>query len=308
MIYNEDCMKIMAGLPDESIDLIVTDPPYRVTSKGSAGNTGGMLQKAINKSGKVFKFNDIECEEYAPEFFRLLKDGSHCYVMTNHVNLINMLNTFTGVGFHFIKSLIWNKGNKIMGQYYMSQFEYILFFRKGKGVKINNCGTSDIISIPNKKTKDADGNNIHDTEKPVALMKVLIENSSKEGDTVLDPFLGVGASGIAAAALHREFIGTEIDENYFNIAKARIEEQCNKLTRETQRVKKKKGDATNDAFVAAINSPVFDEAIALTEKSLFNEATAPVKLSVFDEVVAAADDEDEPWILTPDDLFGGSLV
>lgn len=72
-----------------------------------------------------------------------------------------------------------------MGQYYMSQFEYILFFRKGKGVKINNCGTSDILSIPNKKTKDENGKNLHDTEKPIELMQILVENSSKENDIKL---------------------------------------------------------------------------------------------------------------------------
>lgn len=226
----------MKNIPDNSIDLILTDPPYKTTSRGSAGNSGGMLQKDINKKGQVFTYNNIDCVEYAPEFYRVLKDGSHCYVMTNHVNLIHMLNTFTDLrtneekekgikpyGFHFIKSLVWDKGNKIMGQYYMSQFEYILFFRKGKGVKINNCGTSDILSIPNIKTKGEDGKNLHDTEKPVALMEILIGNSSKENEIVLDPFMGIGSAGIAAQNTNRNFIGTEIDKNYFNIAKKRIE-------------------------------------------------------------------------------------
>ena len=223
-IFCGDCLEIMKDIPDGSINLIVTDPPYPVTSRGSAGNSGGMLQKDINKKGKVFAHNSIDCSEYAPEFYRLLKDGSHCYVMTNHVNLINMLNTFTANGFHFIKSLIWDKGNKIMGQYYMSQFEYILFFRKGKGVKINNCGTSDIISIPNKKQKDEDGKNLHDTEKPVGLMDVLIRNSSNEGDLVLDPFMGIGSTGIACINASRKFIGIELDPTYFETAKKRLEE------------------------------------------------------------------------------------
>ena len=218
-----DCLELMKDIPDESIDLIVTDPPYKVLSRGNAGNTGGMLRKKINMSGNVFTYNDIDCDEYAPEFYRVLKDGSHCYVMTNHINLIHMLNTFTNYGFHFIKSLIWDKGNKIMGQFYMSQFEYILFFRKGRGVKINNCGTSDILSIPNIKTKDKNGNNIHDTEKPVDLMRILIDNSSKEGETVLDPFMGVGGAGAACKKLNRNFIGMELDENYFKIAEERIE-------------------------------------------------------------------------------------
>ena len=106
----------------------------------------------------------------------------------------------------------------------MSQYEYILFFRKGKGKKINNCGTSDILSIPNKKTKDKDGKNIHDTEKPVELMEVLVNNSSQENELVLDPFMGVGSTGIACIKNNRNFLGIEIDENYFNIAKERIEE------------------------------------------------------------------------------------
>ena len=223
-LINGNCLDTLKNIPNESIDLIVTDPPYPTTSRGNAGNSGGMLQKDINKKGKVFTYNNINCKEYAPEFYRLLKDGSHCYVMTNHINLIDMLNTFTDVGFHFIKSLIWNKGNKIMGQYYMSQYEYILFFRKGKGKKINNCGTSDILSIPNKKMKDKDGKNIHDTEKPIELMEVLVNNSSQENELVLDPFMGVGSTGLACVKNNRNFIGIEIDENYFNIAKSRLEE------------------------------------------------------------------------------------
>lgn len=212
----------MSKIPNEVIDLLVTDPPYKTTSRGNAGNSGGMLQKKINMSGLVFEYNNIDCANYAPEFYRILKDGSHCYVMTNHINLINMLNTFTQSGFHFIKSLVWDKGNKIMGQYYMSQFEYILFFRKGKGIKINHCGTSDILSVPNKKLKDSNGKNLHDTEKPVELMKILIDNSSKENDIVLDPFMGIGSTGVAAKELNRRFVGIEIDETYFNIAKRRI--------------------------------------------------------------------------------------
>ena len=223
-IYNKDCLGVLKNIPNESVDLIATDPPYPTTSRGSAGNSGGMLQKDINKKGKVFTYNNINCKEYAPEFYRVLKDGSHCYVMTNHINLIDMLNTFTNIGFHFIKSLIWDKGNKIMGQYYMSQFEYILFFRKGRGKRINNCGTSDILSIPNKKTKDKDGKNIHDTEKPIELMEVLVNNSSQENELVLDPFMGVGSTGLACIKNNRNFIGIEIDENYFNIAKSRLEE------------------------------------------------------------------------------------
>ena len=222
-IYNNDSMEFMRGLEDNSIDLVVTDPPYKVTARGNAGNSGGMMKSKLSMNGRIFKHNDVKIEDFIPEIYRVLKEGSHCYIMTNHVNLIEMLNVAKECGFHFIKSLIWDKGNKIMGQCYLSQFEYILFLRKGKHKKINNCGTSDILSIPNKKQKGEDGKNLHDTEKPVELMRILIENSSQEGEVVLDPFVGIGATAVAAKNLNRKYIGIELDENYFNIAKRRLE-------------------------------------------------------------------------------------
>lgn len=223
-IYNKDALEIMGEMGDNSIDLIIIDPPYKTTKRGISKKTttGGLVRSELGKQGKIFKHNDISPKEYIPELYRVLKEGSHCYIMTNHVNLQEMLNTATECGFHFIKCLIWDKGNKIMGQCYMSQFEYILFLRKGKHKKINNCGTSDILNVPNKKTKDENGKNLHDVEKPVELMKILIENSSLEGDTVLDCFMGIGSTGIACAITNRDFIGIELDEHYFNIAKERI--------------------------------------------------------------------------------------
>lgn len=222
-IINENAIEFMKTLEDESVDLIVTDPPYKVTPKGCAGNSGGMMITKETMKGKIFKHNDIKPIDYIPEFYRLLKDGSHCYIMTNHVNLKEMLNVATECGFHFIKSLVWNKGNKIMGRFYMNQFEYILFFRKGKGKKINKCGTADILNVPNKKTKNENGKNLHDTEKPVELMKILVENSSQVGELVLDPFVGVGATAIACKELDRQYIGVELDEHYYNIAVNRID-------------------------------------------------------------------------------------
>jgi site-specific DNA-methyltransferase (adenine-specific) len=99
----------------------------------------------------------------------------------------------------------------------MDSHEYIIFCRKGKAVKINNCGTKSVLEISNVKNK------AHPTEKPVELMKILVGNSSQPKEVVLDPFMGVGSTGVACKELGRSFIGFEIDENYFNIAKERIE-------------------------------------------------------------------------------------
>lgn len=223
-LHNSNCLDILKTIEDESISLCVTDPPYKITPRGNVGTTGGLLKSKLSMEGKIFNHNNISISEYAPELYRILKDGSHCYIMTNHINLIEMLTTMENVGFHFIKSIIWDKGNKIMGRFYMSQFEYILFFRKGKGIQINHCGTSDILSIPNKKLKDENGKNLHDTEKPVELMKILIDNSVRDkDDIVIDPFMGIGSTGVACKELDVNFIGIELDENYYKIAKERIE-------------------------------------------------------------------------------------
>lgn len=223
-VCNLDCMEVLKKLPNNYIDLIVTDPPYPTTKRGGGKNqtTGGMLKSELSNKGKMFKHNDIKPVTYIPELYRVLKEGSHCYIMTNHINLQEILNTATASGFHFIKSLIWVKDNKIMGQCYMSQFEYILFFRKGKHKKINNCGTSDVLNFPNKKLKDEHGANYHPTEKPVEMMKVLIENSSNEGDLVFDPFCGIGSVALASQDLGRKFGGCELDPKYFDTIVKRL--------------------------------------------------------------------------------------
>ena len=218
-----DCLEIMKNIPDKSIDLIVTDPPYKLTSRGGSGTMGGYWKEEKAKKGVIFDNNSISCKEYLPEFYRILKDKTILYLMCNNTNLQEMINVATQSGFKFVKSLIWEKGNKICGRYYMNCFEYILLFRKAGDKPIKNCGTPDILKVPIKKQKDINGRNLHDTEKPIELMKILIENSSEQNDFVLDPFMGIGSCGIACKKLNRNFIGIELDEKYFKIAKERIE-------------------------------------------------------------------------------------
>ena len=221
-LINGDCLEVMKDIQDGSVDLVCTDPPYRITSRGNCGNSGGMLAKDISMNGKIFDHNECYVKDWMPEIFRVLKNGSHCYIMCNQINLIEYLNVATQCGFHFIKSLIWDKQTKIMGRAYMSQFEYILFFRKGYFKQVNNCGVSDIISIKNIKPKDKNGKNLHDTPKPISLMELLIKQSTSLGDLVLEPFMGIGSTCIAAKNLQRDYIGIELDEKYYDISVNRI--------------------------------------------------------------------------------------
>ena len=216
-IYNEDCLEGMKRIPDNSIDLVVTDPPYRTTSRGSSGGTGGILKEEINKRGKVFKHNDIKFNEWLPELYRILKDTGHAYIMTNNKNLKGMLMEIENVGFNIYKTLIWAKNSPITNMYYMDSHEYIIFCRKGKAKRINNCGTKSVLNVDNPRNK------VHPTEKPVELMEVLINNSSQEGELVFDPFMGSGTTAIACLKTNRQYIGFELDEEYFKLSLERLE-------------------------------------------------------------------------------------
>lgn len=226
-LYNADCMNVLSSIKTESIDLIVTDPPYLCKPKGRSNKMGGFWKYSTD--GKIFENNNLPCEKYLPELYRVLKDGTHCYIMVNNYNLIKMLNGAEKAGFKFIKSIIWNKNHKICSRFYMHSYEYILMFRKGKGRNINNFSTPDILDVPMSKTKDDNGENLHNTEKPVELMKILIENSSNENELVLDPFAGIGSTLIASTLLKRKSIGIEIDAGYCEKIIKRLEKMKNEI-------------------------------------------------------------------------------
>ena len=223
-----DCLELMKDIPDSSIDLVVSDVPYHIISGGCTNNAvyfksmpSGMLSRTniYAKQGKIFKYNDIEFHEWLPSVYRVLKDNSHCYLMVNGRNLKDLQTEAEKVGFKYQNLLVWDKGNCTPTRYYMNACEFILFLRKGNAKNINNLGSKTIIRVPNVRNKT------HPTEKPVDLMKILIENSSNENDIVLDPFMGSGSIGISCKRLNRNFIGIELDKNYFDVAKERIENE-----------------------------------------------------------------------------------
>lgn len=205
-------MNVLKNISDNSIDLVVTDPPYKVISGGKPhkkGQPSGMLSK---NDGKIFKYNNIKPEVWMPEVYRVLKEGTHCYIMTNTINLEDYLRIARECGFGLHNVLSWEKNNCTPSRWYMKNGEFTLFLRKGKAKAINNPGSKMIHSFDN-----IIGNKIHPTEKPVELMKFYIENSSSVGDIVLDPFMGSNSTGRACRELDRKFIGIEIDDEYFKV-------------------------------------------------------------------------------------------
>lgn len=214
-LYNKDCLDVLKEMPEKCIDLIVTDCPYHIVRGGCSNKVknSGILSKSSASNGKLFEYNDIDFKDWLPEVYRVLKDGTHCYIMVNSRNIKELQQEAENAGFIFQNILVWIKNNKTMNRYYMGQCEFILMLRKGPARTINIPGTSNCLFYDNIVGKR------HPTEKPYKLMQVMIENSSNEGDIVLDPFMGAGSTGIACKYLNRKFIGIEIDKKYYDIAR-----------------------------------------------------------------------------------------
>lgn len=212
-LYNKDFL--LNKLPNESIDLVVTDPPYKTITGGDSNGANSERPKGMLQGNrKLFKHQKMKISDWMSEVYRVLKEGTHCYIFTNSLNMLEMLQESKKVGFKLHNILVWEKNNCTPSQYYMKNCEYVLFLRKGKAKWINNIGGSKTVH----KFDNIIGNKKHPCEKPVDILKYYINNSSKENDIVLDPFCGCGSTLNACKELNRNYIGYEIDEEYYNIA------------------------------------------------------------------------------------------
>ena len=213
-----DCLERMKDIQDNSVDLCVSDIPYKLTGGGKGDGANSKRPKGILEDNsqlmQVPKF-----EDWLPELYRVMKDGSHIYLMCNFKNLNDLMNKSLAVGFKHINLLVWEKNNCTPSQFYMKNCEYTLLLRKGKSKYINDIGGSKTVH----KFNNIIGNKVHPTEKPEELMKFYVENSSDRGDTVLDMFMGSGSTGVAALNTNRKFIGVEMEEKYFDIGASRME-------------------------------------------------------------------------------------
>jgi DNA modification methylase len=200
------------------VDLIVTDPPYRTISGGTKSKLASGWKTSVLKDndGRIFEHNDIGVDVYVPLLHDSLKDGGDAYVMTNNLNLSDLLVCAEEVGFGFHNLVLWIKNTCTANRWYMKNVEYVCYFYKSPARRINDAGSKQTFYADNPTDK------LHPTEKPVSLFSYLIGNSSNKGDLALDPFMGSGASGVSCVQLGRRYVGIEIDENYYEVAKENI--------------------------------------------------------------------------------------
>lgn len=203
--FKADAVEWLKSLQDGSVDLIVTDPPYESLEKHRAVGTTTRLKNSKASSNDWFSiFPNSRFEELLKEVYRVLKKGSHFYLFCDQETMFIIKPIAETCGFKFWKPIVWDKCAIGMGYHYRARYEFILFFEKGKR-KLNNLSIPDVLEA--KRVWKG-----YPTEKPVDLVKILIEQSSSEGDIVIDPFFGSGTTLVAAKQLNRLYLGCDISQ------------------------------------------------------------------------------------------------
>lgn len=218
IIYNMDCLEGLKRLPDSCIDLVVTDPPYNIETSGAG------IYKQKDKQ-YVKELNDIKDgfdENILDELCRVMKK-INIYIWCSQKQILPLLDYFVKERKCNYNIITWHKTNPVpaCGNKYLTDTEYCLFFRE-KGVKIYGEFKTKFtyyVTPLNQKDKKEWG---HPTIKPLNIIENLINNSSKERDIVLDPFMGSGTTAVACQELNRRYIGYELSKEYYDICMDRL--------------------------------------------------------------------------------------
>lgn len=216
-----DAYELIKTIPDSSVDLIVTDPPYQIDSlQGGNNRLGRSIMSVSSELGEKSLDKGID-ESILDEFMRVMKKPN-IYIWMNLKQLYQYLDYFVGRHGLNWNLIVWNKANAmpLCGGKYMNDCEYCAYFYKGirQNTTYDTAKTVYVTNI-NMEDKKLYG---HPTIKPIEIIRNLISNSSDPGDVVLDPFAGSGTTLVAAKELGRDYIGFEIDEGFHRIATDRI--------------------------------------------------------------------------------------
>ena len=230
-IKHADCLLYLKTLPDNSVDLVVTDPPYNVSQKTNIKY--GNLNVTKNFGKWDFGFDPLPVLK---ELKRVLKPNGHIYVFCATKQIPLYISEFEKEWF-FRNLLVWNKTNpapRISKTNFLFANEYIIYainekvkmtettFNFSKQNEMHNIFITSALQ-GKERLKHANRKAIHPTQKPLSVLKKLIEVSSNKGNIVLDPFMGVGSTAVACKELGRKFIGCELDKKYIEYANRRLE-------------------------------------------------------------------------------------
>jgi len=222
-----DSKDIIKKIPDNSIDFILTDPPYNI-GQHSTGNIPLPGRAAMNNDVAEWDHIDFNPEEWADEFIRILKPKGNLFIFTSYNQIGRWFNCLDK-RFDTSNFMIWHKTNpapKIFKAGFLNSCEMI-FTCWNKGHTWNFISQKEMhnfIESPICMRPERLNNPKHPAQKPVSILKKMISIASNQGDIIFDPFMGVGSVGVAALELDRKYIGIEIDKDYYKEARNRIEE------------------------------------------------------------------------------------
>ena len=227
-LKNEDCKIALKKIRGGTVDLIIIDPPYLIKNTKAGGKS--KLAQSIQVMNDEIANNNLTSGfdiSILDELWRIMRTPN-IYVWCNKEQIIMYMEYFVkqhGCNFDI---LCWFKTNAmpLFNNKYLTDKEYCLYFRKGGYCQPMNYEEAKTIFIQPINARDKKLYK-HPTIKPLDIIETLVKNSSKEGDLILDCFMGSGTTGVACKKLNRDFIGIEIDPDFFEIAQNRIENTNN---------------------------------------------------------------------------------
>ena len=229
-IIQGDCLEVMKGFPDESVDCVITDPPYNIGGESSKiTKVGEEIKRNTEALGDWDNIPDYLkwTTKWLKEVYRVCKGGVFSFFDLNEIGKLRDIGK--EIGFYPKTFFVMVKDNPIPHFHksgYRNGFEMGLMLMKNEDVTFNFLSQEEMINVKNytignKKTE-------HPTEKPESIIKHLVKVLSNDGDLVLDPFLGSGTTCIATKKLNRDFIGIEKEEKYVKIARERLKKTMGK--------------------------------------------------------------------------------
>jgi DNA modification methylase len=212
-----DMRQVLHAL-DLQADLILTDPPYRLTAGGnSTAEMGGIFAHGrYDNSGDLFPM--VEWADMAPLFWKTLGPSGDAVVMTSDREMGAARVALQAEGFGFHRILVWDKVTATPNRWFMPNCEFALYLYKGRARTITDPSSKQLVKVPHRDETD------HQTEKPVLLMSGWMHQCSAPGSLVVDPFMGSGSTAVAAVQLGRRYVGIELQPRWFDAACARVEE------------------------------------------------------------------------------------
>ena len=249
-IYNQDCIDGMKDIPDNKIDLVITDPPFAINFKSKKANYNR------NASRVLSGYNEIESKNYynftynwMSQVNRILKKSGSMYVFSGWNNLKDILTALDENGFITINHIIWKyqfgvvTSKKFVTSHYhclyvcknnneRKFFPYSRFDKNAKTSDGKSLHYNDKEDVWNIKREYWTGDEKTPTKLPAEIIKKILEYSSEEKDVVFDPFLGSGQVAVVSKMLKRKYIGFEIVKEYYNFAKKRLEKNIYRLKKE----------------------------------------------------------------------------